>query len=115
MRGAAVARRLQTGNVRTYALYLLALVLGLLALVRRGCSGELAGRRGRLQVGGVALAPLLPGTIQTLKARLQGRRGASPLQPYRVLRRLWGKSAVDPAGTGPGVPRSPRRWRPPAC
>lgn len=36
LRGAAVARRLQTGNVRTYALYLLALVIGLLALVRTG-------------------------------------------------------------------------------
>src|SRR5207244_11493376 len=56
---------------------------------------------GALQAGGVALAPLLPGTIQSLKARLQGRRGASPLQPYRMLRRLWGKSAVDPQGTGP--------------
>jgi formate hydrogenlyase subunit 4 len=55
---------------------------------------------GALQVAGVALAPLLPGAIQALKARLQGRRGASPLQPYRVLRRLWGKSAVDPEGTG---------------
>jgi formate hydrogenlyase subunit 4 len=47
----------------------------------------------------IALAPLLPGTIQTLKAFAQGRRGASPLQPYRTLRRLWGKSAVDPSGT----------------
>jgi formate hydrogenlyase subunit 4 len=47
------------------------------------------------------LAPLLPGLVQTFKARLQGRRGASPLQPYRVLRRLWGKSAVDPQGSGP--------------
>jgi formate hydrogenlyase subunit 4 len=46
------------------------------------------------------LAPLLPGLIQTLKARLQGRRGSSPLQPYRTLRRLWSKSAVDPEGTG---------------
>jgi formate hydrogenlyase subunit 4 len=54
-----------------------------------------------LQLGAVALAPLLPGTIQTAKARLQGRRGASPLQPYRVLRRLWGKSVVDPEGAGP--------------
>ncbi len=47
-------------------------------------------------LGGLALAPLLPGTIQTLKARLQGRRGPSPLQPYRDLRRLWGKSLADP-------------------
>jgi hydrogenase-4 component B len=36
LRGAAVARRLQTGNVRTYAAYLLGLVLALLALVRLG-------------------------------------------------------------------------------
>ena len=33
------ARRLQTGNVRTYAAYLLALVFGLLALVRIGALG----------------------------------------------------------------------------
>src|SRR5690606_34715451 len=50
-------------------------------------------------LGGVALAPLLPGAIQSLKARLQGRRGPSPLQPYRELRRLWGKSLVDPQPT----------------
>ena len=47
-------------------------------------------------IGGVALAPLLPGTIQTWKARLQGRRGPSPLQPYRELRRLWSRSRVTP-------------------
>ena len=52
------------------------------------------------QLLGLGLAPLLPGLIQTLKARLQGRRGPSPLQPYRTLRRLWSKSAVDPEGTG---------------
>jgi formate hydrogenlyase subunit 4 len=56
---------------------------------------------GVLQLSGVAVAPLLPGTIQSVKARLQGRRGASPLQPYRVLRRLWRKSAVEPEGSGP--------------
>jgi formate hydrogenlyase subunit 4 len=50
--------------------------------------------------GGLLLAPLLPGLVQHWKARLQGRRGPSPLQPYRELRRLWGKSAVDPAGSG---------------
>jgi formate hydrogenlyase subunit 4 len=50
-------------------------------------------------LGGVGLAPLLPGTIQSVKARLQGRRGPSPLQPYRDLRRLWGKSAADPQPT----------------
>jgi formate hydrogenlyase subunit 4 len=50
-------------------------------------------------LGGVALAPLLPGVIQHWKARLQGRRGPTPLQPYRELRRLWGKSTVDVEGT----------------
>ncbi len=51
-------------------------------------------------VGGLALAPLLPGLVQHWKARLQGRRGPSPLQPYRDLRRLWGKSAVTIDGAG---------------
>lgn len=46
-------------------------------------------------VGGLLLAPLLPGLVQHWKARLQGRRGPTPLQPYRELRRLWGKSTVD--------------------
>jgi formate hydrogenlyase subunit 4 len=52
-------------------------------------------------VGGVALAPLLPGLVQHWKARLQGRPGPTPLQPYRELARLWGKSAVDIEGAGP--------------
>jgi formate hydrogenlyase subunit 4 len=52
-----------------------------------------------VQIAGVALAPLLPGSIQVLKARLQGRRGASALQPYRVLWRLWHRSPVDPTGS----------------
>ena len=55
---------------------------------------------GAAQVGGgLLLAPLLPGLVQHLKARLQGRRGPSPLQPYRELRRLWGKSTVTVEGT----------------
>ena len=52
-----------------------------------------------VQIAGLGLAPLLTGTIQTLKARLQGRRGATPLQPYRDLRRLWRKSIVAPRDT----------------
>ncbi|MDQ1288286.1 MAG: hypothetical protein QG622_1851 [Actinomycetota bacterium] len=51
-------------------------------------------------VGGLVAAPLLPGTIQHWKARLQGRRGPSPLQPYRELKRLWGKSRVAVEGSG---------------
>jgi len=51
-------------------------------------------------VGGLLLAPLLPGLVQHWKARLQGRRGPSPVQPYRELRRLWGKTAVAVEGAG---------------
>ena len=51
-------------------------------------------------IGGIALAPLLPGLVQHWKARLQGRRGPTPSQPYRELRRLWSKSMVDPEGAG---------------
>jgi formate hydrogenlyase subunit 4 len=49
--------------------------------------------------GGLALAPLLPGLVQLTKARLQGRRGPSPFQPYRELRRLWRKGVVDVDGS----------------
>ena len=49
---------------------------------------------------GLVAAPLVPGTVQQAKARLQGRVGASAVQPYRDLRRLWGKSTVQPEGTG---------------
>ena len=60
----------------------------------------LAGISAAVQLaGGIALSPLLPGLIQHWKARLQGRPGPSPLQPYRELRRLWRKSTVDVAGT----------------
>jgi formate hydrogenlyase subunit 4 len=50
-------------------------------------------------IGGIGLAPLLPGLVQHFKGRLQGRRGPSPLQPYRELRRLWSRSMVDPEGS----------------
>ena len=52
-----------------------------------------------VQLAGLVMAPLLPGLIQTIKARLQGRRGTSPLQPYRELRRLWRKRSVAPQDT----------------
>jgi formate hydrogenlyase subunit 4 len=55
---------------------------------------------GALQLGGgVLLAPLAGGLVQHLKGRLQGRSGPPPWQPYRELRRLWGKSAVQPEPT----------------
>jgi formate hydrogenlyase subunit 4 len=39
-------------------------------------------------------APLMVGSLRKLKARLQGRRGASVFQPYRDLRKLLVKEAV---------------------
>ena len=39
-------------------------------------------------------APLLAGWIKWLKARLQTRRGSSPLQPYRDLYKLFAKEAL---------------------
>ena len=44
----------------------------------------------------LALAPLVTGTIRTLKARLQTRRGPGIFQPYRDLRKLFGKTMVIP-------------------
>jgi len=41
-----------------------------------------------------AAAPLLVGVLRTLKARLVGRRGPSPWQPYADLRKLLVKEAV---------------------
>jgi len=41
----------------------------------------------------VALAPLLAGWIRKVKARLQNRRGAVILQPYRDIYKLFGKEA----------------------
>jgi formate hydrogenlyase subunit 4 len=55
--------------------------------------GDLA--PGLLQVVLVAAgAPLLTGTLRLLRARLVGRRGPSPWQPYRDLRKLLAKQPV---------------------
>ena len=43
----------------------------------------------------VLLAPLVTGTIQKMKARLQCRRGAGVLQPYRDLVKLFRKGTVQ--------------------
>ncbi|MCC6831814.1 MAG: NADH-quinone oxidoreductase subunit H [Thermoleophilia bacterium] len=62
---------------------------------------------GALSVLALAAGPGLAGLVQTAKARLQGRRGADPLQPYRDLRRLWRRSVVDPEGTGAAYRTAP--------
>ncbi|MDA8329742.1 MAG: NADH-quinone oxidoreductase subunit H [Candidatus Dormibacteraeota bacterium] len=42
----------------------------------------------------LALSPLLKGWIENLKAKVQSRRGPSPLQPYHDLRKLLGKERM---------------------
>jgi formate hydrogenlyase subunit 4 len=42
----------------------------------------------------LVLSPLLTGLVRKVKARLQRRRGAALIQPYRDLRRLLGKAVV---------------------
>jgi formate hydrogenlyase subunit 4 len=44
-------------------------------------------------------APLLVGWMRQIRARLEGRVGAGPLQPYRDLRKLLGKQSLTPDGT----------------
>lgn len=44
----------------------------------------------------LAVAPLVQGAMKMLRARLQGRPGPSPLQPYRDLLKLWQKEPVVP-------------------
>ena len=62
-------------------------------------SGEAFAAAATQLVGGLVLAPLLVGLVQHWKARLQGRRGPSPLQPYRELARLWSRARIDVEGT----------------
>src|SRR5207247_6774041 len=53
----------------------------------------------------VLLGPLVTGTIQKIKARLQFRQGAGVLQPYRDLTKLFRKGTVQ-ADTASGFFRS---------
>lgn len=62
---------------------------------------------GAASVAALGAGPGIAGLVQTVKARLQGRRGADPLQPYRDLRRLWRRSVVDPEGTGAAYRTAP--------
>jgi formate hydrogenlyase subunit 4 len=48
----------------------------------------------------VCLAPLVQGVVAFVRARLQGRPGPSPLQPYRDLRKLWAKESLVPEHAG---------------
>lgn len=55
----------------------------------------------------IAAAPLLLGWVDQCRARLQNRRGAGVLQPYRVLRKLMHKDAVIAHGASPLFRASP--------
>jgi formate hydrogenlyase subunit 4 len=48
----------------------------------------------------VAGSPLLVGMMRQLRARLEGRAGAGIGQPWRDLRKLFGKETITPRGTG---------------
>jgi formate hydrogenlyase subunit 4 len=48
----------------------------------------------------VAAAPVVVGLMRQLRARLEGRVGAGIGQPWRDLRKLFGKRAITPRGTG---------------
>jgi formate hydrogenlyase subunit 4 len=54
-----------------------------------------------------ALAPLVTGVVRKIKARLNGRIGASPLQPYRDLWRLLRKQPTSAATASPVFFASP--------
>lgn len=44
-------------------------------------------------------APLLVGVMRQVRARAEGRVGAGVLQPWRTLRKLWGKEPIRPHGS----------------
>jgi formate hydrogenlyase subunit 4 len=58
-----------------------------------GMTSELVAQIGQMLLV-LALAPALTGMTRKMKARLQRRIGPSILQPYRDLRRLFGKDIV---------------------
>jgi Formate hydrogenlyase subunit 4 len=63
---------------------------------------------GLIQLGfALAVAPLLQGVTKQLKARLQYRRGPSIWQPYRDLRKWWGKRPVESETASPLTAASP--------
>jgi formate hydrogenlyase subunit 4 len=55
----------------------------------------------------VLFAPFLAATIKRTKARLQGRRGPSLLQPYRDLIKWWGKAPLESNVAGPVARHAP--------
>lgn len=58
-------------------------------------------------LGVVAFAPLLHGAMRSLRARLAGRPGPPPIQPYRDLAKLLGKERLLAEGTTPLAAAAP--------
>ena len=87
-------RALQSGSVHVYLTYLVVALVALLVIVamERLSMGWLV-ELGQAVLA-LLLAPGLVGVVRWLKARLQNRRGAPPWQPYRDLRKLFGKEVV---------------------
>jgi len=55
----------------------------------------------------LAVAPLLAGTMKRTKARFQGRRGPTLVQPYRDLAKWWSKRPLASSTTGPVARHAP--------
>ena len=55
----------------------------------------------------LGMAPLAQGTMSLLRARLNGRPGPSPIQPYRNLRKLFAKEAIVSCGSSSAVLAAP--------
>ena len=98
--GAARARRLQSGRLGVYVFYLLGLVVVLLGAARLGArmSGATAAAGAVQLVGGLVLAPLLPGLVQHWK------RGCRAVAVRR-------RSALPRAAPAVGQERSPSKGR----
>ena len=55
---------------------------------------------GGVQLSAVTFgAPVVLGVMRQVRARLEGRRGGGVLQPWRDLRKQFGKQSITPAGT----------------
>jgi len=53
-----------------------------------------------VQVAAIATgAPVLVGVMRQVRARLEGRRGPGIAQPWREMRKLFGKESIRPEGT----------------
>ena len=73
----------------------------------------LPGRTPRSSARGRCGAPLVTGVMRQVRAGLEGRAGGGLLQPWRDLRKLFGKQPITPEGTSWCSRRHRCRWPPP--